>query len=123
MSRFKKRILYDTNELKIYDEQFDKNITIDELIDRANILNNHKDGMLSQSEMIKELKVEIQELEKSLKEKENNRLSSIPTESLIKEIYNRMADNVEKGNKYDKLLEQHKKAGKLIAELKNQICD
>lgn len=123
MGRFKKRILYDTNELKIYDEQFDKNITIDELIDRANILNNHKDGMLSQSEMIKELKVEIQELEKSLKEKENNRLSSIPTESLIKEIYNRMADNVEKGNKYDKLLEQHKKAGKLIAELKNQICD
>lgn len=123
MGRFKKRILYDTNELKIYDEQFDKNITIDELIDRANILNNHKDGMLSQSEMIKELKVEIQELETSLKEKENNRLSSIPTESLIKEIYNRMADNVEKGNKYDKLLEQHKKAGKLIAELKNQICD
>lgn len=123
MGRFKKRILYDTNELKIYDEQFDKNITIDELIDRANILNNHKDGMLSQSEMIKELKVEIQELEASLKEKENNRLNSIPTESLIKEIYNRMADNVEKGNKYDKLLEQHKKAGKLIAELKNQICD
>lgn len=123
MGRFKKRILYDTNELKIYDEQFDKNITIDELIDRANILNNHKDGMLSQSEMIKELKVEIQELETSLKEKENNRLNSIPTESLIKEIYNRMADNVEKGNKYDKLLEQHKKAGKLIAELKNQICD
>lgn len=123
MGRFKKRILYDTNELKIYDEQFDKNITIDELIDRANILNNHKAGMLSQSEMIKELKVEIQELEKSLKEKENNRLNSIHTESLIKEIYNRMADNVEKGNKYDKLLEQHKKAGKLIAELKNQICD
>ena len=68
---------------------------------------------------IEELKNRISELEKELEEKCNNRLHTIPTESLIHEIYNRMAENVEKGKKYDKLLKKHKKATKIIAEMKS----
>lgn len=86
---------------------------------RIKIYRKYLNDLKNESEETEELKNKISELEKELEEKCNNRLHTIPTESLIHEIYNRMAENVEKGKKYDKLLKKHKKASKIIAELKS----
>lgn len=88
---------------------------------RAKMYKKYSNYLKNKSEETEELKIKISELEKELEEKCNNRLHTIPTESLIQEIYNRMAENVEKGKKYDKLLEKHRKASKIIAEMKSDL--
>ena len=118
MNRFT-RVLLKTGELKIYDKKNNDMMAFDKFINKANLISSCLEGLKDQSHIIRKLNEDLMDYKNQLAYMYREEVKTIPTDVLMNELKLRMDDNYKKVENYDKLYNKHRKASKIIAELKN----